>query len=346
MPAASTQNPELASVASPPRRTPWLRVSLRLVAAALVLGFGWEAHRVLIGINSHVVLPNKLYRSAQPGASDLRAAVKEYGLRTVLNLRGAGPGSDFYDEAIAACKDLGLAHHDFEFSAVRLPSAKELRRFVTTLESAGQPILLHCRRGSDRTGLTSVLAAVLLDDVPYAQAKGQLSLRFAHLTFGPTRYMSDFFRLYEDWLARTGQEPSRARLRHWLMEEYRGGKLQYARESVTPLQTENKAGQPLGFRIRYRNISEEAWEFKPQRSAGIHGVWVVGDWRDGQAKFGRSGLFEKTVGPGQTVEVTYVLPPFEKAGTYRIGFDLVEEGHAHFGQVGAEPYEEELVVRE
>jgi protein tyrosine phosphatase (PTP) superfamily phosphohydrolase (DUF442 family) len=350
MPTVSTQTAETACLrdVSSRRKASRLRLALSLAAGAGIALILFEAYRVLIGYNGHVVLPGQVYRSAQPGADDLRAAVKAYGLRTVFNLRGPCKGLDFYDEEVAACTELGVAHEDFEFSAVRLPDVKQLRRFVTALEQAEQPILLHCKRGSDRTGLASVIAAVLIGGVPYEQAKGQLSLRYAHLAFGPTRQMSAFFAIYEGWLAKHGHEHSRERLRHWLLEEYRGGALHYEREAVIPLQAENKVGMPLGFRVRYRNTTDFAWHFKPHRSSGIHGIWAVGNWRyePHDAIFGRAGLFERVVEPGQTVELTYVLPAFKKPGKYQIYLDLVEERHAHFTQVGATALEEEIVVRE
>ena len=194
--------------------------------------------------------------------------------------------------------------------------------------------------------MASVIAQVLIDDVPYAKAKHQLSLRYTHLNIGPTHQMDRFFELYEAWLVNRGISHDKEAFRLWLMEGYRGADYQYVREEVMPLQTEVKVGVPAAFRVRYRNTSEATWHFKAHRTAGIHGVWALGDWHNPNSLFGRAGYFEKDVGPGQTVDVTYVLPPFTKAGKQLIYLDLVEEGHAHFAQVGAEPYEEELVVRE
>ncbi len=329
-------------------RTPtavWRGRVVRFVVLGLLLGLGWETYRVLLGGNLHTVLPGKVYRSAQPTGAMIRDLHAQTGLKSVLNLRAACPGKAFYEDEVRACNDLGIVLHDFEFSAVRLPSAFELRRFVRTLESTPQPLLLHCKQGADRTGLAAVIAQVLIDDVPYAQAMGQLSMRYSHIKFGPTRQMSAFFDLYDEWLVLEGKKHSRDHLRHWLLEVYAGAGHTYVIEEVRPMQAEAKVGQPIGFQVRFRNTSDRVWHFKPHRSAGIHGVWAIGNWRK-HAQFGRAGYMEKDVAPGEKVEVTYVLPPFAASGTYTVYLDLVEEGHAHFAQVAAVPHEQELVVRD
>src|ERR1051325_6405091 len=46
--------------------------------------------------NLHVVRDGILYRSAQLDKAEIRSVVAEYGIKSVLNLRGANAGSPWY----------------------------------------------------------------------------------------------------------------------------------------------------------------------------------------------------------------------------------------------------------
>ena len=52
--------------------------------------------------NFHTVVEGQLYRSAQPDRGQLMSYVRRHGIRTVVNLRGAQPGVDWYDEERSA----------------------------------------------------------------------------------------------------------------------------------------------------------------------------------------------------------------------------------------------------
>src|SRR5947207_6908268 len=105
MPKA-TLDDEAATSLHPPSLAGWGRWGLRLVFFGLLVWTGWEIVRVGLGINSHVVLPGKVYRSAQPDENFLRQMVRDHGLRTVINLRGGSQGGPFFDEEEQACRAL------------------------------------------------------------------------------------------------------------------------------------------------------------------------------------------------------------------------------------------------
>src|SRR5437868_10481343 len=85
-----------------------------------------------------------------------------------------------------------IQQEDINLSASRMPSASELRRLVEVLDRTEYPILLHCKRGADRTGLTSAIVGLLLTDMPFDQARGQLGLRYGHLALGRPAYLDGF----------------------------------------------------------------------------------------------------------------------------------------------------------
>ena len=79
--------------------------------------------------------------------------------------------------------------------------------------------------------------------------------------------------------------------------------------------------------------------------AGMHVFFRIWDGEGRAVKEGRAGMLNASVPPGESYEVTMVLPPLV-AGTYWLAVDLIEEGHICLSQLGAEPWEEEFVVHE
>jgi len=320
------------------------RLLLRLSILALICWLLWYPLQAFIGSNVHTVIPGKVYRGAQPSGASLRSLVQSYGIRTVVNLRGSGNPQDWYLEEAQAAQEMGIGLEDITFSASRWPSRLELRELVDVLEHSAYPLFMHCRQGVDRTGLAAVIAQILLADIPYVQARRQMSMTYGHAPIGRPVILDGFFDLYEDWLKQEGRPHDQAAFRRWLLEEYRGGPCQGAIEEVTPLAAPQRVDQPISFRVRVRNLSQDVWQFKALRTAGYHVGFVVWDCQEKCLMAGRAGLFEKQVGPDETLTVTLVAPPLHRPGRYRMLIDLVKEDHGWFNQFGWDPHIEEFDV--
>src|SRR5262249_23484396 len=93
--------------------------------------------------------------------------------------------------------------------AARLPPVKHLRRLVDALAPPAYPVLFHCQRGADRTGLASTIAQLLQTDTTFATARRQLGLRYGHLALGRPAQLDLFFNLYADYLRDHGLVHSR-----------------------------------------------------------------------------------------------------------------------------------------
>jgi protein tyrosine phosphatase (PTP) superfamily phosphohydrolase (DUF442 family) len=334
-----------ATPKTPVRSLSWRRLTL-LVGAGLLLAFAFEAYRVMFGANFHELVPGRVYRGAQPSPARLEQLTRKYGIRTVVNLRGCCNPLSWYVEEARACQHLGLSLEDVTLSAGRLPHAGELQRLVEILDRSEYPIFLHCRRGADRTGLTAALVMLLHHDATLAEARRHMGIRYGHFGVAKTAYLGEFFDLYETWLANEGLLHSAAVFRRWLQEGYEGGWLQARFEETRLLERAIKRGQPGGLVVRVRNLSDRAWRLSPFETAGMHVYFRVFDGHDRVAARGRGPLRDGWVQPGELLEATLPIPPLKEPGTYRIVVDLVEENHATFLQAGAEPREEELVVRE
>ena len=330
--------------ALPSRR--YRRWGLWALTAAIVAVAAVKLLHIFAGSNLHTVIPGKIYRGAQPNPAVLQAHVKQYGIRTIVNLRGTCFPQEWYVEEARTAQDLGLALEDLTFSAGRWPAHQEIRHLVETLDHAEFPLFMHCRQGADRTGMASVIAQVLVGDVPYAEARRQLGMRYGHAPVGHPTILDRFFDRYDEWLRESERKPDRDALRHWLMDEYRGGQCQGVIEAATPLQSSWRVGDPISIRVRVHNTSPETWHFKPTRTAGMHLGFQLWDNAGQAVAGGRAGLFEKTVPPGERLTVTLVAPPVKTAGRYRLLIDMVEENHCWFFQTGSEPWEEAIDVRD
>jgi protein tyrosine phosphatase (PTP) superfamily phosphohydrolase (DUF442 family) len=155
----------------------------------------------LIYLNKHA-LSDTAWRSAQPAPHHIAQAARS-GVKTILNLRGERRCGSYWLER-AACARHGVALVNFQVRSRAAPSKEELRGARDVLEQVEYPILMHCKSGSDRAGLMSVLYKHLKQGVPIAEAKRQLSLRFGHIRQSDTGILDAFF---ERYLADTANRP-------------------------------------------------------------------------------------------------------------------------------------------
>lgn len=306
----------------------WRSLKLLVIPGICLLVIG-EVIRVLALSNRHCVIPGRVYRCAQPTPADLRELAEAYGLRTVINLRGLArdendPASGWYFAEAQTLHDLGLSQEDITLSANRLPPPGELRRLVEVLDKSEYPVLLHCKRGADRTGLASVLVRLLYTDDSIAEARRQLSPRYGHFRFGRTAAIDHFFDRYEAWLAREGLEHQPQRFRHWVTQVYSPGPARSELQWLDPVP--NPVPADRGFRLRLRawNRSEEVWQFQPGDQAAIHLAYIVASDPRTAAYRGKAGLFRATVPPGESIDLMVAVPPLKTPGTYALVAELID----------------------
>src|SRR5262249_18905152 len=151
----------------------------------------------LLGSNFHTVIPGEVYRSAQLSTSALERFLREKHIHTIINLRGCCDPEEWYlDEGRVALRN-NVSLEDLGFSAGRLPSVITLRQLLEAINRSDYPILFHCHKGADRTGMASAIALLLRTDAPLEKARAQLGFRFGHLPLGRTANIDRFFDLYE-----------------------------------------------------------------------------------------------------------------------------------------------------
>ncbi|MGE5270323.1 MAG: dual specificity protein phosphatase family protein [Thiohalocapsa sp.] len=174
----------------PLRAMLWLRRTI--VATALSAGLAVGSVAAYCGIiiyegNFHAVDEHVLYRSAQLSRAELRSFAQQYGLKSVLNLRGAHPGEAWYDGEVEAGRELGVAHFDYPISAKRVVTGEQIAAILDIVRHAPKPLLIHCRSGADRSGLVAALYRYAVDGAKPVEADRQLSLYYGHFPYLTSR---------------------------------------------------------------------------------------------------------------------------------------------------------------
>lgn len=183
------------------RLTAWLD-ALFVDHAALRLG--WR--------NWHVVAPGRLYRSNHPMPWQIAQAVRRFGLRTVINLRGQRAcGADALSRGAAA--RLGLVHLDHPLESRGAPHRDRILRLAETFRTMQEPALLHCKSGADRAGLASGVF-LLLNGGTSAEALTELTWRQGHVSRSRTGILDAFFLRYR------AEAEGRLPFLDWVRDEY------------------------------------------------------------------------------------------------------------------------------
>jgi protein tyrosine/serine phosphatase len=190
----------------------WTAVAIG--TAALSIAFGIYASTGVLGDNEHVVVPGKLFRSAQLSTSELDRMIAEHHIQSVVSLRKADPPAPELVREQEHLDRLGITRDNVPMSPQKLPRPDALASLLARFDAGPYPMIVHCEEGADRTGLAMVIWLVVYEGRSVADARAQeLSWRSGHFSFGQAHAMDDFFDLYQ----RTSRG---AGLRTWIRDTY------------------------------------------------------------------------------------------------------------------------------
>jgi len=133
--------------------------------------------------NFHEVTPGVLYRSRQLSGSKFDHFIKKYKIKTVINLRGASPDAEWYQNEMEVMLKDSVSHLDIHLSAVKYVPSQKLDSIIGVAASATKPILVHCQGGADRSGLFCAAWKLKIEKVPEEKASKQLSFIYGHIPF-------------------------------------------------------------------------------------------------------------------------------------------------------------------
>jgi len=204
-----------AMVATPGHRAPildnrcvicsWFSLLLLLSAWAGGVGCtqGMPTLPGMLPFNFHVIEAGRAYRSAQPTAEGLQAAIEQLGLATVINLRGENPGQPWWERERAVCEAAGVALVNIRMSAHELPSPEVLLSLYDTFIEAEYPVLIHCQAGADRTGAAAAIWRMVVLGDSRAEAAAELSPFYFHFEeYAPAMdLLVEIFEPDREWIA-------------------------------------------------------------------------------------------------------------------------------------------------
>lgn len=176
------------------------------------LGMGWMqgctkddlANHPPILFNFYAVEEGQAYRSPQLSGEALGWVIDQYGIRTVINLRGHNPGKEWYEQEVQACDAAGVTLVNIPMSSRSLPEPDLLEAIVQALEDSEYPILMHCESGSDRTGAVSGLYRLVVLGQDRQEALAELSPQYWHFR-NQKPCMDKLVEIYEpteEWMER------------------------------------------------------------------------------------------------------------------------------------------------
>ncbi len=170
---------------------------VRIVIAALVILMlppaGYFGVYMRVQGNFHPITPGEAYRSAKLDREKLEHYIKKYNIKSIVNLIGEDPRKPWYQEELQVSAQHNIKHYDITLSATEEPTDDAVRKIEEIFHHAPRPVLMHCKGGSDRSGLAAAMWKVIVDKEPKSEARKQLSILYGHLPFGKTSAMDHFF---------------------------------------------------------------------------------------------------------------------------------------------------------
>ena len=165
--------------------------------------------------NNFHALPGGLYRCSQPSPGQIRRYHRKYGIKSIVNLRGADH-SRRYALQEEICRELGIELINFRGIMSReMPSAETLQRTQALFDNLEYPALIHCKSGADRAGLAAVLYRHLKLGEPMERALPELSWKSGHIRAAQTGMLDV---MLDTYVARNAKSP--ISLLEWAATEY------------------------------------------------------------------------------------------------------------------------------
>jgi protein tyrosine/serine phosphatase len=112
----------------------------------------WAAPIEKEGLPNFNKISADIYRGAQPAAAGIKQ-LKEMGIKTIINLRAFSSDEDEIGSTEIGCENIDMKTWH--------PEDEDVARFLKIVtDKTKLPIFVHCKHGSDRTGLMCAIYRV------------------------------------------------------------------------------------------------------------------------------------------------------------------------------------------
>ncbi|MEM6942039.1 MAG: tyrosine-protein phosphatase [Pseudomonadota bacterium] len=154
-----------------------------------------------------------VYRSNQPTHQRFEK-LKEMGITSVLNLRGAGGAAHYLVEE-ESCRMLGLDLVNVNLNARTAASSEEILQVIEAFRTIERPFVMHCKSGADRAGFAAAIYLFVIEGRPLSEARKMLSAKYIHFKWTKTGVLDHIFDLYE-----ARNDLSSISFEDWIASEY------------------------------------------------------------------------------------------------------------------------------
>lgn len=180
----------------------------------------WFDHAVLrkVWTNFYPVAPG-VYRSNQP-THERFERLKQMGIKTVLNLRGAAGAAHYLVEE-ESCRRLGLTLVSVNLMARQAAPRHDILRLIRAFREIEKPFVMHCKSGADRAGFASAIYLMEIEGRPVAEARKMLGIKYIHFKWSRTGVLDYILDRYEARQAETG-----IGFEDWIATEYDAARMQ------------------------------------------------------------------------------------------------------------------------
>lgn len=139
--------------------------------------------KMLSNIHNFNRVDNNYYRGGQPTIKSI-TALKNIGIRTIINLRNENP-KKFSKEQKVAIKN-GIKYINIPMTPSSPPSEDQINQFFTVLNNPDNlPVFVHCWQGKDRTGIMTALYRLYKYNWSFDSIYEEMRLLGYHVYFYP-----------------------------------------------------------------------------------------------------------------------------------------------------------------
>lgn len=154
-----------------------------------------------IRFNFHEIAP-RVYRSSQPRMKKFKELKEHFGIKTIINLKSENRNSAYFLFEEEKCKELGLKLINVNINSRAMPTTEQLLEYERIIKhEMKKPVLIHCKAGSDRTGIFCTLYQYFIEKREIKDTDQLKFLPFGHVKYskaGRIDYYFEQFAKYEE----------------------------------------------------------------------------------------------------------------------------------------------------
>lgn len=183
-----------------------MKKTILIVVAAMVLSaVGYYVYSVNINHNFKTISEGKVYKSGVIPPDEIEDYIKEYGIKSVVDLRRPGTNDLINNPEkapeLAAEKAAveAAGGNYFDVGSEQIPDQATLDRFYAVMDNPDNyPVLIHCHHGEGRAPLYSAIYQIEYEGVPNEEARVNARTYFVEYSpFGEGKPKGEFLKNYK-----------------------------------------------------------------------------------------------------------------------------------------------------